>query len=163
MSDEPIFQSSMPPEGMGGGNLKDLGAAQAGKNPAPPKKKVIKLTPKQELFCHEYLKDTNATKAAIRAGYSENCAAEIGYENLRKPHISDKVMDLIAERCHVIAMDASEVIKLIHREVMTAEKSSDRLKALDMLMRATGGYQLDNEQKDNEIKVNVNIVRDDGN
>ncbi|ENG5503925.1 terminase small subunit, partial [Yersinia enterocolitica] len=32
------------------------------------------LTPKQELFCREYLKDLNATQAAIRAGYSEKTA-----------------------------------------------------------------------------------------
>lgn len=31
-----------------------------------------KLTPKQEMFCKEYLIDLNATQAAIRAGYSEN-------------------------------------------------------------------------------------------
>ncbi|HDW3534948.1 TPA: terminase small subunit, partial [Citrobacter freundii] len=28
------------------------------------------LTDKQEMFCREYLIDLNATKAAIRAGYS---------------------------------------------------------------------------------------------
>jgi hypothetical protein len=32
------------------------------------------LTPKQALFCHEYFKDFNATKAALRAGYSEATA-----------------------------------------------------------------------------------------
>lgn len=31
-----------------------------------------KLTPKQELFCREYLIDLNATQAAIRSGYSFN-------------------------------------------------------------------------------------------
>ena len=42
-----------------------------------------KIKPKQRLFCIEYLKDFNATQAAIRAGYSEKAAAETAYENLR--------------------------------------------------------------------------------
>jgi phage terminase small subunit len=44
----------------------------------------IKLTPKQERFCLEYLIDLNATQAAIRAGYSEKTANEIGTQNLAK-------------------------------------------------------------------------------
>ena len=46
------------------------------------------LTLKQQRFVDEYLIDGNATQAAIRAGYSEKAAAEIAYENLRKPQIS---------------------------------------------------------------------------
>jgi phage terminase small subunit len=45
------------------------------------------LTPPQQLFVREYLVDLNATQASIRAGHSEHCASEIGYENLRKPQI----------------------------------------------------------------------------
>ena len=41
------------------------------------KKTVQKLTPKQSLFCKEYLVDLNATQAAIRAGYSEKTAKAI--------------------------------------------------------------------------------------
>ncbi|WP_211657543.1 terminase small subunit [Parapedobacter composti] len=40
------------------------------------------MTDKQKRFCEEYLVDLNATQAAIRAGYSENTAKEIAYENL---------------------------------------------------------------------------------
>lgn len=53
--------------------------------------KAGKLTDKQKKFCEEYLIDLNATQAAIRAGYSEDTATEIGYENLRKPHIQEYV------------------------------------------------------------------------
>lgn len=63
-----------------------------------------KLTDKQALFVQEYLVDLNATQAAIRAGYSENCANEIGAENLSKPSIRDalqRAMDLRAERLQI--------------------------------------------------------------
>ena len=46
------------------------------------------LTPKQARFVEEYLVDLNATQAAIRAGYSQKAAEQIGFENLRKPEIS---------------------------------------------------------------------------
>jgi phage terminase small subunit len=49
------------------------------------------LTAKQERFVQEYLIDLNATQAAIRAGYSAKTAAEIGFENLRKPQISGAI------------------------------------------------------------------------
>lgn len=46
------------------------------------------LTPKQKRFVDEYLVDLNAAQAAIRAGYSEKTAKEIGCENLTKPNIA---------------------------------------------------------------------------
>lgn len=49
------------------------------------------LTPKQERFVQEYLKDLNATQAAIRAGYSAKTAAVIGSENLTKPNIAEAI------------------------------------------------------------------------
>lgn len=58
----------------------------------------MKLTRKQEIFCQEYVKDFNATRAAIVAGYSENTASETGYENLRKPHLQAKLSELMAKR-----------------------------------------------------------------
>lgn len=55
---------------------------------------AIKLTDKQDLFCREYIIDLNATKAAIRAGYSEKTAKEIGSQNLTKLNIQDRIAQL---------------------------------------------------------------------
>lgn len=52
-----------------------------------------KLTPKQAKFIDEYLIDLNATQAAIRAGYSKKTAKVIGYENLTKPYIAEKIQE----------------------------------------------------------------------
>lgn len=49
------------------------------------------LTLKQEKFIQEFIIDGNGTRAAIEAGFSENCAAEIAYEYLRKPHIAQAI------------------------------------------------------------------------
>lgn len=51
----------------------------------------LKFTQKQELFCQEWVKDRNATQAAIRAGYSKKTAGAIGNELLRNPKISERI------------------------------------------------------------------------
>lgn len=64
------------------------------------------LNSKQQMFVDSYLQCFNATKAALDAGYSENTAAEIGYENLRKPQIEQ----VISKRLKQAAMSADEVL-----------------------------------------------------
>ena len=49
------------------------------------------LTNKQIRFIDEYLIDSNATQAAIRAGYSVQTARVIGCENLIKPAIREVI------------------------------------------------------------------------
>jgi phage terminase small subunit len=52
----------------------------------------VKLTMKQDAFIKEYLLNGgNATQAAIKAGYSKDTAAEMGYENLSKPQIKESI------------------------------------------------------------------------
>ena len=52
------------------------------------------LTEKQRLFCIYYIKCFNATKAAIKAGYSKNSAGEQGYQLLQKPSIKNEIQRL---------------------------------------------------------------------
>ena len=49
------------------------------------------LTAQQRLFVAEYLKDNNATQAAIRAGYSKKTAEQIGYQLLQKPSVAQAI------------------------------------------------------------------------
>lgn len=70
-----------------------------------------KLTPKQQAFIKEYLIDTNATQAAIRAGYSEKTAYSIGEENLRKPEIKVKIDEEMAKRAEKIDISAEKVLE----------------------------------------------------
>jgi len=51
----------------------------------------VKLTPKERIFCHEYIVDWNGARSARVAGYSENCLSETAYENLRKPHLKQYI------------------------------------------------------------------------
>lgn len=56
-----------------------------------------KLTDLQKRFLQEYFKDWNATQAAIRAGYSEATARQIGHENLTKPYIRAEINRHLAD------------------------------------------------------------------
>lgn len=69
----------------------------------------VKLTDKQELFCIEYVKDLNATQAAIRAGYSEDSARFIGHENLTKPYIRQHIDNYLKGK----VISSEETVKLI--------------------------------------------------
>lgn len=56
------------------------------------------LNRKQSLFVDEYLRDMNATQAAMRAGYSKRSAYSIGSENLRKPEIAAEIQRRLDEK-----------------------------------------------------------------
>lgn len=73
--------------------------------------KEVKFTAKEQRFIEEYLLDLNATQAAIRAKYSKRSAAEIGYENLRKPHIKTE----IEKRLKADHLDADGTISIVSK------------------------------------------------
>ena len=72
---------------------------------------MANLTPKQQRFVEEYLIDLNATQAAIRAGYSEKTANEIGAENLAKPSIAKAIQEAQNIRSERTKIDADYVLK----------------------------------------------------
>lgn len=120
------------------------------------------LNDRQKRFCDEYLKDCNATQAAIRAGYSEKTARSIGDENLTKPDIR-AYLDARMEQIHnKNTADAQEVIEYLTsvlrgeskaeeivvegtgdgcseaRAVNKAPSEKDRLKAAELLGKRYG-------------------------
>ena len=53
---------------------------------------------KHQKFAEEYVKDHNATKAAIRAGYAEGRAAPTGSELARRPDVAAYIEELGDQR-----------------------------------------------------------------
>ena len=68
------------------------------------------LTTKQELFCLEYLIDLNATKAAIRAGYSAKTAEQMGYQLLQKTSVSAVIQRQQEQRAQRTKRSADSVL-----------------------------------------------------
>jgi hypothetical protein len=79
-------------------------------------------TDKQARFVQEYVKDFNATQAAIRAGYSEATAAIIGWENLQKPEIQAAIERRMEAVAAVAEVDAAMVVREL-LDVATADLS----------------------------------------
>ena len=71
---------------------------------------MAKLTPKQEMFCLEYIVDLNATQAVIRAGYSEKTANRIASHLLSKLNIQDRISKLKEKRTGRVKVDADYVL-----------------------------------------------------
>ena len=69
------------------------------------------LTPKQYLFCQEYIKDRNATQAYIRAGYSRKGAQPSSSDLLLNPMVRAKINELIREQIKVLKVDNQLIIK----------------------------------------------------
>lgn len=71
---------------------------------------MTKLTDKQDMFCREYLKDLNATQAAIRAGYSDKTARNIAGNLLTKVNIQNRITELKSQRIEQAKIDANYVL-----------------------------------------------------
>lgn len=86
------------------------------------------LNKKQQTFVDEFLIDLNATQAAIRAGYSEKTAGQIGDENLKKPEIATAIREAQDARAERTKIDADYVLKRLG--------DIDQMDALDILDNA---------------------------
>lgn len=130
----------------------------------------MSLNEKQKQFCEEFIIDFNGTQAAVRAGYSPNTANEQAARLLANVNIQEYIKQLIEKRNERTKITQDEVVANIvevmqrcmqakpvtfmGRQVKDEEgnnlwrfDSQGANKALDMLMKHTGGYNADNQQK----------------
>lgn len=98
------------------------------------------LTTKQQTFVAEYLKDLNATQAAIRAGYSEKTASQIGEQNLRKLEIASAIQAAMNKRAERTQVDADYVLRTI---VDTIERCKQAEPVRDREGNETGEYRFE--------------------
>lgn len=87
---------------------------------------MAKLTDKQELFAREYLKDLNATQAAIRAGYSVKSAQEQASRLLSNVMVQSRISELKAGRNEEVGIDAAYVLRRL--------VEIDQMDVLDILL-----------------------------
>jgi len=164
------------------------------------------FTSKESRFCQEYMVDLNATQAAIRAGYSEKNARQIGNEVLGKEHIASRISVLKAKAAQQIEYSHQDVLKRLKswvesditetinlspsqikelplevRQLITKFKHTKRFisegiseevvelhfvskeRAIEMINRHIGFYELDNKQRQGEIdpaKLSTKTLQD---
>lgn len=109
------------------------------------------LSEKQQRFVAEYTVDFNATAAAIRAGYSEKTAAQMGYKLLKMQEIQEAVQQEFAnrqDRTHItgdqvvaeLAKIALSKVEDYYQEYGMEIKLSDKIKALELLGKHLGTF-----------------------
>lgn len=134
------------------------------------------MTHKQQLFILEYLKDFNATRSALEAGYSKKTAYSIGNELLKNPEIQEAInsaMKQREERTEItqdyVLQNLTEIVErtMQRKPVMSkGEQATDEngnnlwtfdaknaIKALELLGRHLGMFtdKIQAELKDNTL------------
>lgn len=135
------------------------------------------MTDQRKLFCDEYLKCLNGTKAAIAAGYKENSARQqasqllddeeiIKYIEARRQQAQDiALVDIawvqqrakdVSDRCMQV-----EPVMISDGEGGWMESgeykfdASNALKGAELLGKLIGAFEKDNEQKKADIQINI--------
>lgn len=120
------------------------------------------LTEKERIFADEYIKTTNATQSAIKAGYAENSASVTGSKMLRKPKVRQYIDAVMNERSKDTIATADEVLEYLTRVVRGEEKDAfgldvsvaDRTKAAELLGKRHMLFT-DKVKLDAEIEIDI--------
>jgi phage terminase small subunit len=95
------------------------------------------LKEKRKVFAAEYVKDWNATQAAIRAGYSLKTAYSQGQRLLKNVEVRAEIDRLSADIADQNDVEVREIIVGLRRIAFAPEgpqvNNSDRLRALELL------------------------------
>ena len=104
-----------------------------------------KLTPKEMRFAEEYIKDFNATQAAIRAGITNDpgYGGTIGSLTLKKDHVRDYIEQLMSKISEQCMTDVNDLMGFWTEVMLNPnESTANRLKASDYLAKALGAYNV---------------------
>ena len=125
------------------------------------------LTAKERMFVESYCGDSkfNATKAAIKAGYSEKTARSKGSQLLTKVNVQEAVQDFMAKASEKALVTTAEVVSRLWEEANSREEGSSqggRIAALKILTDFTGGFdankqKIDHSSSDGSMTPDLNI------
>lgn len=73
------------------------------------------LNDRQRLFVAEYMKDLNATRAAIRAGYSKRSAHNQGQRMIKNDYVGAAIAQAMRERVERVIADGDDVLRELTR------------------------------------------------
>lgn len=120
------------------------------------------LTEKERIFADEYIKTTNATQSAIKAGYAENSASVTGSKMLRKPKVRQYIDEVMESRSKNTIATADEVLEYLTKVMNGEEKDAfgldtsiaDRTKAAELLGKRHMLFT-DKVKLDAEIEIDI--------
>ncbi len=106
-------------------------------------KQLVKLKPKRQRFVDEYMIDFNITKAAIRAGYSDYTAPQLGQVLFTNIHVKAEIERRKEEYKKKYEIKREYIVEKLFKLIQDSESDSDRatlVKSLDMLNKMSGQY-----------------------
>jgi len=92
-----------------------------------------KLTAQQEQFCLEFIKDLNAVRAAIRAGYGEQHAKKNAWTIIRNPAVAARISELKADQTKRTKIEADDILRRLVRIAEKTEQEGDYQAAIRSL------------------------------
>lgn len=85
--------------------------------------------PQHEIFCLEYLKDFNASRAYRDAGYSENGARQSAFRLLTHADVQARLTGLIKRRAEKVQVSAEWVLEKLVENTEGALQEGERVAA----------------------------------
>lgn len=104
---------------------------------------IESLSPRQKVFCEEYLVDMNATQAVLRAGYQTNNPKQMGFQLMENPAVRIAIDGLRAERAAYSSVTKDFVLRKIVKTLEKAEVDNNHnatLRAAELLARHLGMF-----------------------
>lgn len=118
------------------------------------------LTSKQRQFIAEYLKDSNATQAAIRAGYSPKTAQEQSSRLLKQPEIREIICERGREMARKAAVDTEWVLREMRRNydlALADGRYGDAIRVLTLLDKRQQAIDLLEIPEETKIYVDTGL------
>jgi len=104
---------------------------------------IDSLSDRQKLFCEEYLRDLNATKAVLRAGYNTKYPNRIAFQLMENAAVRITIDALRAERSKGSDVTKDFVLRGIQKAIRLAEESGNLnalLRGHELLARHLGMF-----------------------
>lgn len=108
------------------------------------------LTPREEAFVEHYYVSKNAEQSAIKAGFSPRNARGNATRILKRPQVQEALKQKLDEAAAEVKSDAKWVrSRLVEEATDYTDKAtqSARVKAIELVGRLNGDFELDNKQK----------------
>ena len=118
------------------------------------------MNKKQEAFAIEYLKDRNATRAAIRAGYSSKTARSIACELLARPDVQEFVKGKQREALESATITVDSIVEQLKDIAANPlAKDADKIRALELIGKHLGMFT---ERVEMKGQIDTSVSKLDG-
>jgi Terminase small subunit len=123
----------------------------------------IALTPKQEMFCRQYVVDFNGQQAAIRAGYSPRTARSQASRLLTYANVQRRITELRDELHEKLDKTAGDVLAEVAKVGFVGSTrvvtTADKLRALDMLGKHLGLWEGDGATRQETESATAAVIK----